>query len=100
MITFVLFFFFSLLLDLQQLMIERYNSKKQYVQEFFNLHTLTEASEKNVEFICKDWLISWLKCEPGQEPPVIDNSTLLCSHGKLALDITSTFKCTSKKAVC
>lgn len=81
-------------------MIERYNRKKQYVQEFYKLHTLADELECNFELICKDWLVSWLKCDPGQEIPVIDNSTLLCSHGKLALDITSTFKCTSKKAVC
>lgn len=95
-----LFHGFNFVFHLQQLMIERLNEKKQYIQQFIHLHTLLDESKNDLEFICKDWLVSCFKCDPGQEPPVIDNTTLLCSHGKLALDIAGLFKCTSKKAVC
>jgi ubiquitin carboxyl-terminal hydrolase 48 len=59
----------------------------------YNLLLVTEDTP--YEFITSDWLVKWL----NNEVRPVDNSAVVCPHGKLNPDFLPQTKCISSVAV-
>lgn len=72
-------------------------SGKARQQEMANLYNLLPVTEDApYEFITSDWLVKWLS---NEEVKPVDNSSIICPHGKLNPCSVPQTKCISSAAV-
>ena len=75
--------------------------KSQEVKHLYETHEATRDAGTRLEFLSKEWLQKWLKEDKACkwiESRVVNNSRLLCRHGKLCLTKVTDVKCTSAEA--
>lgn len=69
---------------------------KAHQQEMVNLYNMLPVIEDApYEFITSDWLVKWL----NNEAKPVDNSSLICPHGRLNPDSLPQTKCINSVAV-
>jgi ubiquitin carboxyl-terminal hydrolase 48 len=68
-------------------------ARQQEMVHLYNMLPVTEDAP--YEFITSDWLVKWL----NNEVKPVDNSSIVCPHGKLNPDSVSQTKCVSSVAV-
>ncbi|XP_053725063.1 ubiquitin carboxyl-terminal hydrolase 48 [Synchiropus splendidus] len=80
--------------DMRKMSVDKGKAKHEEVQKLYQL--LPAESGEPYEFIPLDWLKKWL--DDSTVTKEIDNSSLLCSHGKLHPDMVSNTKRVSLQA--
>lgn len=69
-------------------------ARQQEMAELYNMLPVTEDAP--YEFISADWLVKWLS---GEDVHPVDNSPVVCPHGKLNPNSLPQTKCISCVAV-
>lgn len=74
--------------------LESGKARQQEMAKLYNMLPVTEDAP--YEFITTDWLVKWLSGEDVQQ---VDNSPVVCPHGKLNPNSLPQTKCISAVAV-
>lgn len=69
-------------------------ARQQEMTKLYNMLPVTEDAP--YEFISTDWLVKWLS---GDDVQPVDNSPVVCPHGKLNPNSLTQTKCISSVAV-
>jgi hypothetical protein len=74
--------------------VESGKARQQEMANLYNMLPVTEGAP--YEFIASDWLVKWLS---NDEVKPVDNSSIVCQHGKLNPSSVPQTKCISSIAV-
>ncbi|KAJ9575791.1 hypothetical protein L9F63_007332, partial [Diploptera punctata] len=82
--------------DTKAVSVESSKAKQQEMVNIYNILSVTDGAE--FDFINSDWLVTWLTTEKNELVKPVNNSNILCIHGKLDPNCVSHTKCISTSA--